>query len=552
MEETVRYRYPGISSFEKEDADIFFGREDDRVKLADLIETERLVLLYSRSGLGKTSLLKAALIPELTQRGYHPFYIRHGLYHEGILTPVQTVIRKTVLQDQKLLPDTFLQKFLVRTHSLWYAFKAWQISRQTDEQNLEKPFVLIFDQFEEIGSYPEKQLNDFKRQLAEILASTIPNEYQLALKNDKLLSEPLTDKELDMLYRPFRIKVVFAFRSDQMSVLNRMSDYFPNILTVYYELKPLTSKLAEKAITEPAKKQGRFRTPTFEYENAAVEKIMAALQSEKNNEVDTAHLQILLQHVEKELVEKNKQQVVTPAILGDLNQVYKDYYDNCLDKLQAEREHAQELIEDKLIIDKRRISLDKVVCLKEVSESTLVTLVETRLLRAEPNAMGSISYEVSHDSLVKPILEAREARMVKEKEKELNKALEVEKRKQKRQGWVLIGITVAFIASMALLVWAFKAQETAERERNKANKNAEELEIAKQQIEQKNNENKKLLNELLNAEIVREKQVINQKERDIRFFNSTLPNNKALLHAVRQRDSLNRRVDTLTKKLKEN
>ena len=42
-----------------------YGREQEVPALLDLLIAERIVLLYSPSGAGKTSLVQAALIPEL-------------------------------------------------------------------------------------------------------------------------------------------------------------------------------------------------------------------------------------------------------------------------------------------------------------------------------------------------------------------------------------------------------------------------------------------------------------------------------------------------------
>ncbi|MDQ3701015.1 MAG: hypothetical protein M3442_08870, partial [Chloroflexota bacterium] len=48
----------------------FFGRERETRELLDLLIAERLVLLYSPSGAGKTSLLRAALVPALRREGF--------------------------------------------------------------------------------------------------------------------------------------------------------------------------------------------------------------------------------------------------------------------------------------------------------------------------------------------------------------------------------------------------------------------------------------------------------------------------------------------------
>ncbi len=467
MESIKKYRYPGINSFETTDTDIFFGREDDRKRLVELVEIEKNVLLYSRSGLGKSSLFKAALIPELSIRGYQSFYIRLGLYQEDSLSPIQNVLRKTVLSEQKQLPVTFLQKFIDRSNSLWYAFKALQITQLQNQKPNEKPVILIFDQFEEIGSYNGQQLTDFKMQLAELLYTPIPKDYLDALKDDDLLTDPLTDLELDLLYKPLRVKVVFAIRSDQMSVLNQLSDYLPNILKVFYELKPLSPKQALSAVIEPALKDGSYITPVFSYGQDAVKKILKALSSEKSNDIDTAQLQILLQYIEQDIVEKKQDTQITGEGLGDLNKVYENYYRNSFQKLRTEQEQAQILIEDKLIVEGRRISYDKALCLQLVSEATLDALVETRLIRREPNTMGGYSYEVSHDSLIAPTLEAKKERLRLEEEvrqkTQYEAQLEQQRKKQQQQRIIIFIISAASLVSLVFLIFALIAQHNVEK-----------------------------------------------------------------------------------------
>ena len=57
-----------------------YGRERETAELLDLLIAERIVLLYSPSGAGKTSLVQAALIPELEDEGFRVLPImRPGL-----------------------------------------------------------------------------------------------------------------------------------------------------------------------------------------------------------------------------------------------------------------------------------------------------------------------------------------------------------------------------------------------------------------------------------------------------------------------------------------
>ena len=55
------YRYPGPHSFQDKDVerDSFFGRKPEIRDLVNKILSFRLIVLFGKSGLGKTSLLQA-------------------------------------------------------------------------------------------------------------------------------------------------------------------------------------------------------------------------------------------------------------------------------------------------------------------------------------------------------------------------------------------------------------------------------------------------------------------------------------------------------------
>src|SRR5262245_32455288 len=52
------------------EGETLYGRTQDTESLLDLLTAERIVLLYSPSGAGKTSLIQAALIPQLRERQF--------------------------------------------------------------------------------------------------------------------------------------------------------------------------------------------------------------------------------------------------------------------------------------------------------------------------------------------------------------------------------------------------------------------------------------------------------------------------------------------------
>src|ERR1700731_362498 len=52
------------------DREKLYGRDRELADLMDLLIAERIVLLYSPSGAGKSSLLQAGLMPAMKQRGF--------------------------------------------------------------------------------------------------------------------------------------------------------------------------------------------------------------------------------------------------------------------------------------------------------------------------------------------------------------------------------------------------------------------------------------------------------------------------------------------------
>ena len=71
-------RYPGPRSFNDEGIDehLFFGRDAEIAALSNRIQARRTLVLFGRSGLGKTSLIQAGLFPALRKLGYLPISIR--------------------------------------------------------------------------------------------------------------------------------------------------------------------------------------------------------------------------------------------------------------------------------------------------------------------------------------------------------------------------------------------------------------------------------------------------------------------------------------------
>ncbi len=56
--------YPGLRPFEESEARLFFGRERETIAIAALLEAQQLVVVHGASGCGKSSLIRAGVIPK--------------------------------------------------------------------------------------------------------------------------------------------------------------------------------------------------------------------------------------------------------------------------------------------------------------------------------------------------------------------------------------------------------------------------------------------------------------------------------------------------------
>jgi conflict system STAND superfamily ATPase/pentapeptide repeat protein len=68
----ARIPWPGPRPYDEEDWDRFYGRDRDFGALLNRVQAQKLTVLLGASGIGKTSLIRAGIVPMLRQERYHP------------------------------------------------------------------------------------------------------------------------------------------------------------------------------------------------------------------------------------------------------------------------------------------------------------------------------------------------------------------------------------------------------------------------------------------------------------------------------------------------
>jgi WD40 repeat protein len=411
-------RYPGARSFEDGEnyRRLFFGRERETVRLRNQVLADDLVVVFGESGYGKSSLLKAGLMEPLRRRGYFPVMCRA---YDQKLDPISTVYA-TYRNEAESTAFDYVHGDEI---SLWHFFKTQEL---WSGPTLLKP-VLIIDQFEELFTLNTKKDREaFIDQLVHLVRGHPPVGWQ---------DNPGRVRS----HRPPKVKVVLSLRSDSLAELEALSDRLPQILRSRFMLGPLGREEAGEAIEAPGRYEGDgsgdLDSEPFDWDPAALKDVLDYLCERRTHEgaviggeVDPSQLQLISYHVESEVIKKQKVgagSLVTPDIVGDrsrLKRVQRTFYRKTLWAVASQGTSnpfkilwrawcCARLCEVGLISGHRRIPMEESDIKRRhyVDRETLASLVDKRLVRMDARK-GHSNYELSHDTLVTPIRDARRVR----------------------------------------------------------------------------------------------------------------------------------------------
>ncbi|MEO1263975.1 MAG: hypothetical protein AAFZ15_34535 [Bacteroidota bacterium] len=426
----MKTRYPGARPFSTDQKPIFFGREKELGELHRFVLAEQLVVLYSKSGLGKSSLLNAGLIPLVETEGrFLPVQIRFGAFTESNnKNPLNDCLNNLTGENKETIPA--LEKIKPQQeNSLWYQLKTYQLSSGNNG------FILVFDQFEELFTYPAAIISAFGQQISELLYLNIPDRFRKMMEDGLAQNETfLSDSDMRQLHQPFEVRVIMAIRSDRMSLMDKLSTFLPNILENCYELGALNIEDAESAILSPAylpQAIGPFKSPVFDFEDESVASLIEFLSEDYSQEIESFQLQILCEYIEAQVVLKKNKTLVTTSDIVHPELILENYYLDKINELPPRfRLPARKLLEEGLVFEEeeRRLTLyeGQITKAYNVTPELLRMLLDTHLVRSEPSLRGGYTYELSHDTLVAPVLRAKAKR--KEAERQ-----EAEKEAQRRR-----------------------------------------------------------------------------------------------------------------------
>lgn len=246
--------YPGLPSFQEEDAAIFFGREAEiheviaELNLSRQLADNRMMILEGISGSGKSSLLRAGVIPRLKNDKDNwividPFRPQRNPVHE-----LSLVLRKAFTHydtDEGLRTEfeRIISSFEQGNPTEGLLNKTFRILRNAAE-NRGAMAVLIIDQFEELLG-PEQ--NEEMKQLIQ------------------LLTDSLQTQDCEYL-------LIATMRADFRSELE-IHPELGNIRFKSYSVMPMKIESFEQVIRGPAKLSG------LQLESGLVHAIISDIES---------------------------------------------------------------------------------------------------------------------------------------------------------------------------------------------------------------------------------------------------------------------------------
>lgn len=223
----IKNPYPGIRSFNVNESNLFFGRENQIADLSKLLKKNHFAAISGASGSGKSSIVKAGIIPWFLNEFENSEYL---IFRPGN-NPIKnfTAALSELFQKQGYERKN-IKKILSPLHKENDALV--EIIKNI---GAEKKILLYIDQFEEI----------FRYRTNEQLLKT--EEFSdLFIKN---IIKAVSCSEINLY-------VTFSLRSDFLSECSIFSGLPELINKGHYLLPSMTDYDKEQAITMPAKKAG--------------------------------------------------------------------------------------------------------------------------------------------------------------------------------------------------------------------------------------------------------------------------------------------------------
>lgn len=434
----------GLDSFTEETRGFFYGREQEVAELARRVQRKLLTILFGQSGLGKTSILRAGIVPKLRPNGYCPVYVRIDYAAES--PPPAEQIKEAIFRATREQGQWTQSGAAVEGESLW-EFLHHRDDNLKDAGGKTVVPLLIFDQFEEIFTLAQADDNGRRRaaqfieDLSDLVENRPPKKLEARIDGDDALSERFDFARAD--YR-----VLIALREDYLAHLEGLKPAMPSITQNRMRLARMTGQQALAAVVKPG---GRL---VSEEVAESIVRFVAGGSELPNAEVEPSLLSLICRELNNARIAQGRQEISVDLLAGSKETILAEFYERALADQPAA---VRRFIEDEMLTESGfRESLGEERVRKAfnaagASPDALARLVDRRLLRVEER-LDLRRVELTHDVLCKVVAESRDLRHAREAKEEAERELAAQKAREQAAHKALVRArqVAAFCAVLAI------------------------------------------------------------------------------------------------------
>lgn len=453
--------YRGLAPFAERDYDYFFGRSKDASQIAAATITDSLSVLFGPSGVGKSSVLGAALPRALDAIIDGTLMVYVSRWEPGFYPTLLAQAR-----ERASFPEAGAVTSLEALAERWIADNG-------------TPVVFVFDQFEQYFLIPLRAENQDEG-------------IEPAFEVD--LARTANRRDLDS-------HVLISIREDALHELERLRGRLPAILSDPMRLDYLDEPAIRSAVCKPLavfrKRHGEAAGPVEIEDELVAELLSKARRTTDPQHYETPYLQLVLERLWHEERRENSSllRFATYDRLHRWEGIANSHVRHTLETCLSEEERAlcSAMLDRMVTPSGMKITLpaeDLAAMVKVPAEQVTGVLSalghpESRIIRTVTSAQdpGRKRYEIFHDVLARPLLawkhafdaEREQRRMREEAEREqqrLREEAEAERARQQQEieeqtrraheQWriarrfrrITLAVTILALLSMLFAGWA--------------------------------------------------------------------------------------------------
>ena len=440
----------GLVSYTEETRGFFHGREEEAAELGRRVQRKLLTVLFGQSGLGKTSILQAGLVPRLRPEGFCPVYVR--LDYDPHSPPPADQIKRAVFRATEAAGTWTQSGSAVSGETLWeFLHHRDDVLKDAGGRTLIP--ILIFDQFEEIFTLAQsddagrKRAQEFLADLADLVENRPPVALEARIDRDEADAA-----KFDFARADYRILI--SLREDYLAHLEGLKGQMPSVTQNRMRLARMTGAQAVAAVRAPAKHL------VGEAVAEAVVRFVAGGADLARAEVEPSLLSLICRELNNTRLTAGQAEISADLLAGSRDTILTEFYARALADQPA---GVRTFIEDVLLTDsgfRESVAEERVrkgfVAAGAAAEA-LALLVDRRLLRVE-DRLDMRRVEITHDVLCSVIGASRSVRREREALEESRRQIARQKERELATHRALLRArVVAAVASVLMLLAAGSA-----------------------------------------------------------------------------------------------